>query len=397
MKETKRLYFEDPYKVEFEAIVLGKLIHEGKPALVLEQTCFYPESGGQPADRGTIEGIEVENVLEEGSEILHLLKEDLLKDRVRGKIDWQVRFDHMQQHSGQHILSQSFYELLGGETLSFHLGKESSNVEIGLEKVSEDEVERVERRANEIIFEDREIKSYFVPQERINQIPLRKPPKKEGMIRVIEVSGFDYSACGGTHCRRAGEIGLLKITKWERIRDNLRFGFLCGERALKDYAWKNKILRELSTRLTVHEKDISSSMEKLFEELKSLKKRTRKLQERMAFYEAQEVIKNSKGKVIKEIFKERTPEEAKLLALNITRQGDFVVLYGLEIGSRGHLIFACSRNLPFDMRELIPIVSSLMRGKGGGSESLVEISTEEKANLELALSKAYEFIHISKK
>jgi alanyl-tRNA synthetase len=298
----------------------------------------------------------------------------------------------MQQHSGQHILSQSFYELLHGETLSFHLGEQSSTVEIGLEKIKEEEVERVEKRANEIIFQDREIKNYFVHQERIEEIPLRKPPKKEGLIRVVEVSDFDYSACGGTHCRRSGEIGMIKITKWERIRNNLRFEFLCGERALRDYALKSQILRQLSTQLTVHEKELSSSIEKLFQDLKSLKKKTKKLQERMAFYEAQEVIKNSKGKVIKEILKEKTPEEARLLALNITRQGDFVVLYGLEAGTRGHLVLACSENLNLDLRELVPVISSFVRGKGGGSSSLVEITTEEKANLELALDKAYEYI-----
>ncbi|GAH44716.1 unnamed protein product, partial [marine sediment metagenome] len=254
MKEgTKRLYLESPYKVEFEAQVVEKMIWEQKPALILDQTCFYPESGGQPCDKGMINEVEVLKVLEDEARIIHLLAEDISSDKVTGKIEWQTRFDHMQQHSGQHILSQSFHEFLGAETLSFHLGEAISSVEMDLRKISEEEVENVERRANEIVFQDREIKCYFIPEEKIESVPLRRPPKKKGLIRVVEVSDFDFSACGGTHVRRAGEIGLIKILKLERIRNNIRFEFICGKRTLEDYLWKNRILRELSTRFTVNE------------------------------------------------------------------------------------------------------------------------------------------------
>ncbi|TEU08998.1 MAG: alanyl-tRNA editing protein, partial [Candidatus Aminicenantes bacterium] len=203
MKEgTKRLYLESPYKVEFKAQVVEKVIWEQKPALILDQTCFYPKSGGQPCDKGTINEVEVLKVLEDEARIIHLLAEDISSDKVTGKIEWQTRFDHMQQHSGQHILSQSFHELLGAETLSFHLGEAISSVEMDLRKISEEEVENVERRANEIVFQDREIKCYFIPEEKIESVPLRRPPKKKGLIRVVEVSDFDFSACGGTHVRR---------------------------------------------------------------------------------------------------------------------------------------------------------------------------------------------------
>ncbi len=156
---TKRLYFENPYQIEFEARVVERLSWREKPAVVLDQTCFYPESGGQPSDRGTLNGIEVLGVLEEDSKILHLLEDDISAGEVKGKVDWQTRFDFMQQHAGQHILSQSFHELYQAETLSFHLGEVTSTVEIDLRKVAEEEVERVETRANDIVFQDREIKS----------------------------------------------------------------------------------------------------------------------------------------------------------------------------------------------------------------------------------------------
>lgn len=393
MKEgTKRLYLESPYKVEFEAQVVEKMIWEQKPALILDQTCFYPESGGQPCDKGMINEVEVLKVLEDEARIIHLLAEDISSDKVTGKIEWQTRFDHMQQHSGQHILSQSFHEFLGAETLSFHLGEAISSVEMDLRKILEEEVENVERRANEIVFQDREIKCYFIPEEKIESVPLRRPPKKKGLIRVVEVSDFDFSACGGTHVRRAGEIGLIKILKLERIRNNIRFEFICGKRTLEDYLWKNRILRELSTRFTVNEGEILSSVEKLSSDLKSQKRKGKKMQEKIAQYEAQEIIQETKERIIKELFVDKTPEEVRFLALNIIRKGDFVVLFGLKGEERGHLILACSENINIDMREIVPLVSPLIKGKGGGRPSLVEIAGEEIVNLEQALERAFEFI-----
>jgi alanyl-tRNA synthetase len=391
-KGTKCLYLENPYQVEFEARVVEKVNWEQKPALILDQTCFYPESGGQPCDKGMINGIEVINVLAHDARIIHLLAEGISSDKVTGKVDWKTRFDHMQQHSGQHILSQCFHELLGAETLAFHLGEAISTLEMDLRKISEEELENIERRANEIVFEDREIKCYFIPEEKIESVPLRRPPKKKGLIRVVEVSDFDFSACGGTHVRRTGEIGLIKILRLERIRNNIRFEFICGKRSLEDYIRKNRILRELSTRFTVNEGEILSTIEKLSSDLKSQKRGRKKLQEKIAQFQAQELIHEAKGKIIKEVFVDKTPEEARFLVLNIIRKGDFVVLLGLKREERGHLILACSENLNIDMRELVPQVSPLIKGKGGGSPSLVEVAGEERKNLEQALEKAFEFV-----
>jgi alanyl-tRNA synthetase len=391
-KETKRLYFENPYRVEFEARVLEKVNWEQKPAVILDQTCFYPESGGQPCDKGIIDGIEVIKVVEDEERIIHLVAEDIPARKVNGKIDWQTRFDHMQQHSGQHILSQSFHELLDANTLAFHMGEAVSTLEMDLRKISEEEIENIERRANEVVFEDREIKCYFVSEEKIEAVPLRRPPKKKGLIRVVEVSDFDFSACGGTHVRRTGEVGLVKILTSERIRNNIRFEFICGRRALEDYLRKNRILRELSTRFTVNEGQILSSVEKLSSDLKSQKRKRKKLQEEIALYEAQEIIQEAKGRIIKEVFDDKTPEEARFLVLSIIRKGDFVVLFGLKREERGHLILACSESLNLDMREIIPLVSPLIKGKGGGSPSLVEVAGEQRENLVQALEKAHEFV-----
>ncbi len=389
---TKRLYFDDPYRVEFEAKVVQREAHGDRPALILDQTCFYPESGGQPADKGAINGVNVIGVLEKGERIIHLLEEDVSEKEIKGIIDWPTRFDHMQQHSGQHLLSQSFFELLEGETLSFHLGDESSTVEIDIREIHEEELENIEMRANEIIFQDREIKVYFVPEGEIKKIPLRKPPQKKGLIRVVEIADFDYSACGGTHCRRTGEIGIVKILRSERIRNNLRFDFLCGHRALKDYSLKNRMLRQLADQFTVREQEVFSSVEKVVSDSKFQKKKLRKMQQKIAQYEAQEIIGKAEEQVIKDFLVEKTVEEAKFLALNIIRREEFVVLYALKKEKRGHLILAASENLNLDLRELVPLLSPLIKGKGGGSPSLVEMAGEKTEDLELALDKAYEYV-----
>lgn len=390
--ETKRLYFEDPYRTEFEAEVVEKLVHAHKPVLVLDQTCFYPESGGQPSDQGTIDGVEVSQVVERDNRIYHHLNGDITSEMILGRINWPRRFDHMQQHAGQHILSQSFYELYDGETLSFHLGEAISTVEINLRNISEQEVEKVEARANEIVFQDKEIKTYFRTDDEIEGIPLRRPSKKKGLIRVVEITGFDYSACGGTHPRRTGEIGLIKILKWERIRSNIRFEFACGQRAVKDYSWKNSHLRQLSNLFTVQEKEVFASVERLLSDLKVLKKRNKKMQQKMIEYEAQDIVQRAEKKIIKNIFTGRNHDEVRTLALNIIRRGDFVVLYGLKGEDRVQLILARSGNIDIDLREVIPELCSLIKGKGGGRHSLVEITGEKKENLNLALDKACAFI-----
>ncbi|MDH4219419.1 MAG: DHHA1 domain-containing protein [Candidatus Aminicenantes bacterium] len=392
-EKSNRLYFENPYQVEFEAHVIKKTSHDGKPAVVLDQTFFYPEGGGQPADKGTINGIQVIHVLEEDEQIMHVLKEDITSDFVKGEIDWGRRFDHMQQHAGQHILSQCFVRIFEAKTLSFHLGEKLSTLEIDMRKITEEEVEKVEKLANDIVFQDREIKSQFLGEEGIQSVPLRKPSQKKGLIRVVEVSGFDCTACGGTHPRRTGEIGMVKILRWERIRNNIRLEFISGGRALQDYTRKHRDLRQLSNQLTVDESEVTASFEKLMYELKAQKSKARKMQENLIQYEAEEVIQGAEEKIVKKIFTERTPEEIRLLVLSIIKKGEFVVLFGLKGEARAHVFLACSESFDLDMRELVPVVASLIDGRGGGRPGLIEIAGEKISNLDKALEKANEIVN----
>ncbi len=378
---TVRLYFDDPYLVEFEASVVRRETRGGRPALVLDRTAFYPESGGQPADRGEINGVKVLDVQEDGDDIWHSVETDIPGDAVRGQVDWPLRFDRMQLHTGQHVLSQAFIEVLKGETRSFHLGDEVSTLEIGLDRVDESALERVERAANAVVFEDREVKTYFVSGDKIGEVPLRRPPKKEGTLRIVEVAGFDYSACGGTHVRHAGEIGLIKITRWEKIRGNLRFDFLCGRRALADYARKNALTRQLGGLFSVGDKDVPQAAEKALADLKAQKKAARAMQEALAGYEAKAVIESAPGRVIRRMFTDKTPEDVKLLALKVIRQSERIVVFGAKASPQSHIILARSDDSPLDLRQFVPLIIAKTGGKGGGSSSLVEVVFSKMDNL----------------
>lgn len=388
--ETRRLYFEDATRLEFEAAVVERPVVDGRPALVLDQTCFYPESGGQPWDKGTIEGVDVLQVVEDGEKIVHVLAAEVASDRVRGRVEGAVRFDHMQQHSGQHILSQAFYELLRGETKSFRLGPDVSTLEIGIAKVEDADLERVERRANAVVFEDREIKTYFVPEARIGEVPLRRPPKVSGLIRVVEADAYDYSACGGTHCRRTGEIGLIKIIKAERIRGNLRFEFVCGGRALRDYDLKNRVLRRLVGQFNVGEADVAAAVERLAEDLKALKKQARRTEDALGAFEVRELRTKAEGRILRAAFADKTPEGVRTLALSAIRQGDCAALFGTKTAARSHVVLAASDGLKLDLRPLVPELAVLMNGRGGGGPTLVEIAGSADVDLEAVLRAAEE-------
>ncbi len=391
---TKRLYFDDCRLTEFEARVMERRTFDGKPAVILDQTAFYPESGGQPPDHGTLDGADVVNVQEDGERIVHVLTQEIAAApgaAVRGKVDWARRFDHMQQHSGQHVLSQAFDSLLNGRTLSFHLGAEGASVEIGLTKVDPADLRRVEEEANRIVFEDREVKTQFVPQERVHEVPLRKPPKVEGIIRVVEIGGYDWSACGGTHVRRTGEIGLIKVVSEERIRGNLRFEFLCGGRALRDYGVKNGVARELALKFNVPPADVPASVERLGTELKDVKRRLKKAEERLAGFEAAEFAAKAQGKVVSAVLDDRSPEAARALALAITRSGEFIVVFGAKSAERAHVIAARSEKIALDLRPLAGILGPMLNGRGGGGPSLIEVAGDVKADLSAAVAKAVEF------
>src|SRR5438128_9258541 len=228
---TERLYYTDCYLREFEASVVAAEPAPQGCRVYLDRSAFYPESGGQPSDRGTLGGIPVLDAVDEGDAVAHLVGRKPESETVRGEIDWLRRFDHMQQHTGQHVLSAAFEHLFRVRTVSFHLGADVSTIDLARETTAA-EIEAAEREANRVVWEDRPVTIRFASAEEAASLPLRKEPKREGTLRLIDVERFDLSACGGTHVARTGAIGIIAVAAWERFKGGEGVEFLCGGRAL---------------------------------------------------------------------------------------------------------------------------------------------------------------------
>lgn len=396
---TKRLYYEDSYLKEFKAIVLKKIKIDNQPAVVLDETAFYPTSGGQTYDIGIIQDVPVVEVVENNDEIIHILKEELkeeINSEVVGKIDWKRRFDHMQQHLGQHILSGALMEIYGAETVSFHLGEEVCTLDIAKEKLTEEEAKKAEECANEIIFNNRPVKCYFVEgEEELKRLNLRKMPDRKGKIRIIEVEDFDLSACGGTHCRVTGEVGMIKITKWEKRGEKNRLEFICGWRAWEDYFRKNEVIKNISNKLTIKDSELGEAIDRMLEEQKEIRKELKKFKEKLQDYEARNLIdetsiRDNGIKIIKKMFEEKTFQEVRGLVQKIINlDNSVVVLAGIKNKGEGEgvkILFACSRVLKYDMNGLIREARKFIEGRGGGSPNFAQAGGQRAEGIEDALN-----------
>jgi len=261
---TDRLYYHDSYLTEFQARVVDAGAEQNR--IYLDRSAFYPSSGGQPFDTGKLGGVDVLDVIDEDGRVAHVLSGPLAATEVTGAIDWRRRFDHMQQHTGQHLLSAVLLDLFDAATVSFHLGAESSTIDVAraLDAV---EIRKAERRANEIVFENRPVTVSY--QHSSEDLGLRKPTEREGEVRIISIQELDRSACGGTHVRATGEIGPILIRKLDRIRGNLRIEFLCGlravERARLDYEALSAVARSFSSPLDDAPALVEAQREKLLE------------------------------------------------------------------------------------------------------------------------------------
>jgi len=396
---SKRLFYEEPYLQEFKGKILEKVRIDGKPALILDNTCFYPTSGGQPNDLGCIQNVLIVDVIEDNEKIIHVLKEDIIEecgDIVIGKINWKRRFDHMQQHLGQHILSGALIKLWGAETVSFHLGEEVCTLDIAKEKLTEEEAKKTEECANEIIFDNRLVKCYFVEgEEELKRLNLRKVPEKTGKIRIVEVENFDLSACGGTHCRAAGEVGLIKITKWEKRGEKIRLEFICGRRAWKDYFWKNEVIKNISNKLTIKDSELGEAIDRMLEERKEIRKELKEFKEKLQDYEVRNLInesylKNDGIKIISKIFEDKNFQEVRELVQKIINLDEsVVVLFGVK-SEEAKILFACSRALKYDMNGLIREAGKFIEGRGGGAPNFAQAGGKKAEGIEDALNFALE-------
>ena len=365
---TRLLYREDSTIRDFEGTVLDSIERDGATWVELDRTAFYPGGGGQPADRGRLDALPVADVSEEEGRVWHRVEGALAPgSRVEGSVDWARRFDHMQQHTGQHILSQAFIAVAGAETRSFHLGEEEVSIDVAHPGLDPGMLRRVEDRANEVVWEDREIVIHEVPREEIGRFPLRKLPAVEGIVRVVEVQGFDWSACGGTHVRRTGQVGIVAILSTEKYKGGTRVAFVCGGRALRRQRDRAHLLRELSLAFTAGEGDLPKAVARLKEERDRLDKRLKTLLASELVREAAALIeaapRGSRGPVVAQHFPDRDSGEIGALASLIAGRGAIALLAAGGETPRAHF------SAPAGTISVGDLLGRLCReygGKGGG-------------------------------
>ena len=368
---TERLYLLNSYQTTFDARVTESIRRGKQLSVALDRTCFYPTSGGQPHDLGALNGVSVVEVSiqEKDGKIIHTLTDEIWSDTVQGEIDWTRRFDHMQQHTGQHILSAVFLNSVQAETIGFHLGAESSTIDLNQGDLSPDQVEQAENMANGIIFANRQVRSTILTAEQAARLPLRKLPPASGPVRIVEVEKLDLSACGGTHVRQTGEIGALKITKVEKQSRGVRVEFLCGRRALTDYQIKSKLVSKIANDLTVGFWDIDKAVDRLQLETKSLRNELRKADDRLLEYKARELLRsaetNGKLRVVCQVFPNIDRKQLNILARNLTLESGVVALLGLA-GQKSHILFARAENVDRDMLQLLKTALRVLGTTSGG-------------------------------
>jgi alanyl-tRNA synthetase len=376
---NERRYYNDSYTTTFSTAVTDHLVHDGNPAVILDQTYFYPTSGGQPHDLGTLNGVPVIDVLVRTTDgaIVHLLENEIENKQVSAVIDWSRRFDHMQQHTGQHILSQAFIRIAGAETIGFHLSGSSVTIDLDKEILSEAEIDAAEQMANDIIWQNIPVKVIEVPAEDALALPLRKiPPTTNGPIRLIDITGFDLTACGGTHVAHTAEVGLLKIVKQERRGQKQRIEFCCGNRALTDYRLKNKVTSQLSSLLTTGTTELVSAVSRLQDDVQQARRRLKKQEELLRSLEAQQLLEHGRRHgsltLVTQVFTDRDQGDIRTLGKILVQNENTVALLGLA-GERSQLIFSKAEGVPGSMKEILPAgLEELGSQSGGGNDTFAQ-------------------------
>lgn len=405
---TQRLYYHQPELLEFDARVVevaSPSSETERARVVLDQTAFYPTSGGQVYDTGWMantggEKFRVAEVAEsEDGRIVHYLEAPaklMVGASVHGAIDRERRRDHMQQHSGQHVLSASFIELFQFPTVSFHMGEDYCSIDLTTASISQDQIVAAERRANEIIFENRPVSIRFVSRNEAERLGLRKlPPVERDELRLIEIAEFDLSACGGTHVSATGQIGSILLRKTEKVRQGIRVEFVCGERAVRSARSDYATLTEAAGLYSAQLSDVPAQVRKAFDEIKMLRRLKDDALEELAAAMAKEALherpETNGRKVIVRSFPDRDMAFAKLFAQKATRSGVPAVTLVASLQDPPSLVFAQSAGGTADMGALLKEILASVGGRGGGSRDFaqggVPTGTDVEALLGAAASK----------
>jgi alanyl-tRNA synthetase len=380
---TKRLYYTDSFLREFDAQVMTcqpseitngeKFKGQARWWVTLDRTAFYPVSGGQPHDRGQLGQANVVDVYEREEEILHVTDQPVPSGPVRGTIEWARRFDHMQQHSGQHLLSAVFMKLFGIQTVSFHMGADNSTIDLAPGSISAEQFETAERWANEIICEDRPVTILYGTSAELSAMGVRKEVERTGILRAIQIENLDLQPCGGTHVSRTGQIGILLLRGTEKVRGNCRLEFVCGERGRKAAHNDRALLNGAAQSLACGPADVPRCISRTIEERSAGHRLRQRLLEELATLKANSLIAAAERRsplMIIEIFSDAEMDYVRLVATKLIAVPNIVAL--LASNSSGQIIFAQSAGLQSDMDKLLREVLAPAGGKGGGSRYLAQ-------------------------
>jgi alanyl-tRNA synthetase len=411
MPSTERLYYHDSHLIEFEARVVDVTERvSGWTAVVLDRTAFYPTGGGQPSDTGTLNGARVVECIDDGdSGVLHVVQgwAPALDAVVAGRVDWSRRLDHMQQHTGQHILSQAFIKLFDAPTKSFRVLDQSCEIDVELANPTSDIIERAVELANNVIWEDRVITIHNVSAEEAASMPLRKESAREGELRLIAIEDFDLTPCGGTHAYRTGEVGMIAMRSWERAKGLTRIEFVAGVRALADYRKANRTAHDVAALFSTGRDDAPQNAAQLLEENKELHRRVRVLEEVEARVEAERLLASTSvepdgTRVVTHVFGDSSRTAASAHSEASTRNAEFVksvahalvanrqtiALLAARDNDTARLVFARSADASGDMNALMREACALLDGRGGGRPDMAQGGGKNLEKLDEALTRA---------
>lgn len=385
-------YYEDAMMKEFTAQVVKTGKDEKGNFIVLDNTAFYPTGGGQPHDTGWINELEIIDVEKIDEEIRHYTADDVsnISGEISGKLHWSRRFDHMQQHAGQHILTAAFVELYDMATVSFHLGTELVTIDLSVGEVSEDQLAAVEKRANDIILENRPIETKWVTKEELAQYKLRKDVKVDEDIRLVIIPDYDYNGCGGTHPSSTGQVGLLKILATEKMKKQIRVHFVCGNRVLQQLAMRKHVLSDVARQLSAPEEEAADALRKFAKTAKQTEKNLTEAQDALLEFEAKELANET---VAAATFENRSIQSLQKLARFITQQnGEAIALLVANNEDKLQFVAARGSEQTKSMKDISTAALPLINGKGGGNDALVQGGGEKNVSAEALIEAMKEAI-----
>ena len=373
---TEKIYYQDSYKFDFEAKVVRTLQKDGHPGVILDRTCFYPQGGGQPADHGFLNQLRVNDVQSEGEDIIHYVESPLSANSVLGRVDEARRRDFMQQHTGQHILSQSILRVGNWNTVSVHFGDDYTAVETDASAIPSSKYLEIEEEANRIIQQNLPVKIEWVDPEEVERFQIRRPPPEVKKVRIVQVGDFDASACGGLHVASTGEVGLLKIIGDEKIRGRIRIHALIGKRAFIDYDRKLKVVQELCRMLSCRENTLVQQILNISEQLKDTQKNLQKFQIEKISLLAQESLSAADMindiPVIHRIFENTDNKLLKVFVDSVLEKPGRVVVVVSKKGEELNWMAGHSLSRPLHLAELCESILGLIEGRGGGKPGFIQ-------------------------